>query len=417
MEYSSQLLLWIYVVLVVCSCIHVLPLLFWSKRPGHGSLPAGLLGKKPNESVTRLSKTYGPLMTLKLGSVTAIVASSAAMAREILRKHDHLLSSRITVDAVRALRHHEASMVWLQPETIAHIFTAQKLDASRSLRKQKVQELIAVVEEKCGAGEAVDICQNRQMAFSTVLNLISNTVFSVDMVHDPVFRGARRPMLGKFLKLHGIFDGMMIDDRIKSRSQETGSGLDRHEIKALFVDVFVAGTDTTSSTVERPAMAELLRDPRLESHGNRTFGNNKDNKQRPASGRIRHWPAALFASHRGRDPSFASTSSPPRPPPSRIQVSNAEICGFTVPKHTQVIVNAWAIGRDANTWADSDSFRPERFSSGSEIGFKGHDFELTPFGSGRRSCPGLPLAYRMVHPMLPCLLHSFAWELADGIEV
>ncbi|KAJ8447373.1 hypothetical protein Cgig2_013150 [Carnegiea gigantea] len=46
-----------------------------------------------------------------------------------------------------------------------------------------------------------------------------------------------------------------------------------------------------------------------------------------------------------------------------------------------------------------------RFLDG-EIDLKGRNFELMPFGTGRRMCPGMPLAPRMVHPMFATLLHS-----------
>lgn len=58
---------------------------------------------------------------------------------------------------------------------------------------------------------------------------------------------------------------------------------------------------------------------------------------------------------------------------------------------------------------------PERFL-GSEIDFRGRSFELIPFGTGRRICPGLPLAIRMVHLMLGSLVHSFDWKLEDGVK-
>lgn len=93
---------------------------------------------------------------------------------------------------------------------------------------------------------------------------------------------------------------------------------------------------------------------------------------------------------------------------------DTKIEGFLIPKDAQVIVNAWEIGRDKSIWEDASSFKPERFL-GSEIDFKGRNFELIPFGAGRRICPGLPLATRMVHWILGSLIHSFDWKLEDGI--
>lgn len=55
---------------------------------------------------------------------------------------------------------------------------------------------------------------------------------------------------------------------------------------------------------------------------------------------------------------------------------------------------------------------PERFL-GSDIDVRGRSFELIPFGSGRRICPGLPLAMRMLDLMLGSLIHCFDWKLED----
>ena len=95
--------------------------------------------------------------------------------------------------------------------------------------------------------------------------------------------------------------------------------------------------------------------------------------------------------------------------------ADVEIQGFTVPKGAQVLVNAWAIGRDSSIWENPNSFKPERFI-GSEIDVKGRNFELIPFGAGRRICPGLPLAIRMLHLMLGSLIHTFDWKLEDGFK-
>ncbi|KAM7510308.1 hypothetical protein LguiB_009183 [Lonicera macranthoides] len=100
--------------------------------------------------------------------------------------------------------------------------------------------------------------------------------------------------------------------------------------------------------------------------------------------------------------------------PRKIE-TDVEVCGYIVPKGAQVLVNVWAIGRDPTLWEDPLSFKPERFL-GSKIDVKGRDFELIPFGAGRRICPGLPLAMRMVPVMLGSMINLFDWKLDGGIE-
>ena len=75
----------------------------------------------------------------------------------------------------------------------------------------------------------------------------------------------------------------------------------------------------------------------------------------------------------------------------------------------------WAIGRDAAVCMDPELFIPERFLE-KDVVYNCQDFELIPFGTGRRICPGLPLAFQMVHLILASLLLPFKWKLPNGME-
>ncbi|WVZ04211.1 hypothetical protein V8G54_025017, partial [Vigna mungo] len=81
----------------------------------------------------------------------------------------------------------------------------------------------------------------------------------------------------------------------------------------------------------------------------------------------------------------------------------------------RVLINEWATGRSPKVWEDAHVFSPERFLD-SDIDVKGRHFKLTPFGSGRRICPGSPLAVRMLHLMLGSLVNSFDWKLENNME-
>lgn len=90
--------------------------------------------------------------------------------------------------------------------------------------------------------------------------------------------------------------------------------------------------------------------------------------------------------------------------------------GYEIPAGTRVLVNVWTIGRDPAIWDNPNEFIPERFLDKS-IDVKGHDFELLPFGSGRRMCPGYSLGLKVIQVSLANLLHGFNWRLPDGMKV
>ncbi|KAJ0818730.1 putative cytochrome P450 [Helianthus annuus] len=64
--------------------------------------------------------------------------------------------------------------------------------------------------------------------------------------------------------------------------------------------------------------------------------------------------------------------------------------------------------RDPNVWSDPNEFQPERFlKSKKDIDVKGKHFELLPFGSGRRMCPGVSFALQALRLTLASLIQQF----------
>lgn len=104
--------------------------------------------------------------------------------------------------------------------------------------------------------------------------------------------------------------------------------------------------------------------------------------------------------------------------PRRAQ-ADVKMMGYVIPEGSRVFVNVWAMGRDEETWPEPEKFLPERFlgkKTQQAVDLRGGDFDLIPFGGGRRICPGMPLAIRMVHLLLASLLNQFTWRLPVEIE-
>jgi cytochrome P450 len=98
----------------------------------------------------------------------------------------------------------------------------------------------------------------------------------------------------------------------------------------------------------------------------------------------------------------------------RLSREDATVAGYDIPAGTRVLVSVWSIGRDPALWDAPEEFMPERFL-GSKLDVKGQDYELLPFGSGRRMCPGYSLGLKVIQVSLANLLHGFAWSLPDGV--
>ncbi|XWS49324.1 hypothetical protein CRYUN_Cryun13aG0154000 [Craigia yunnanensis] len=455
-------------------CVSLL-LLFLRRSSAH-SLPPGpinlpiigslhRLGSHPNQSLFELAKIYGPLMTIRLGYVTTIIVSSAETAKQVLQTHEQTFSDRTVPDVVASQPNPESTLAWAVGDRrwrnrrricSTQLFTVQRLNSLQHRRHQKIQQLIEHIQKQRVSGSQVNV---GQVAFATALNLISSTIFSMDIV-DPEFSTAQEfkdlvwrimedsakpnlsdyfPMIKRFdlqgirkhirrsyMRLHEIFDEM-IDKRMEARAsdsitrsddlldvlldqcEENGSDFSRQNIKPLILDLFIAGSDTSAITTEW-AMAELFRKPEVLEKTRRelieVIGSERDVKESDMD-QLPYLQAVVKETMR---------LHPAAPLLLPYKAKNhAEICGYTIPKDAQVLVNAWAIGRDPKYWKDPFSFCPERFLD-SSLDYRGRDFEYIPFGAGRRICPGLPLAVRMVHLMLASMIHSFDWKLPLGIN-
>lgn len=103
------------------------------------------------------------------------------------------------------------------------------------------------------------------------------------------------------------------------------------------------------------------------------------------------------------------------PVPILMPHESSEYCkigGYDIPRGTMLFVNAWAIHRDPEVWEDATSFKPERFE-GKEV----EAYNLMPFGMGRRACPGVGLANRIVGLALGSLIQCFGWDRVGLEEV
>ncbi|WCJ37129.1 cytochrome P450 family 71 subfamily B polypeptide 24 [Euphorbia peplus] len=180
-------------------------------------------------------------------------------------------------------------------------------------------------------------------------------------------------------------------------------------IKALILDIFSAGVDTSSTTLEW-TMSELMKNPRVmkkvQAEIRQTY---------IAAGTVEE--ADL---HELKYLKLVMKESLRLHPPVPLLIpreckESCVIDGYDIPVKSRIMVNSWAMGRDPKYWDDPEEFKPERFVD-SPFDFRGNSFEYLPFGAGRRSCPGILFGLANVELPLAKLLYHFDWKLADGIK-
>ncbi|WZZ42955.1 hypothetical protein YC2023_039214 [Brassica napus] len=98
----------------------------------------------------------------------------------------------------------------------------------------------------------------------------------------------------------------------------------------------------------------------------------------------------------------------------RLIQEGCKVGGFYVPEKTSLMVNAYAVMRDPNYWADPDEFKPERFlDTWQEEERREQALKYIPFGSGRRGCPGENLAYIFIGTAIGVMVQGFEWRFKE----
>ncbi|PPD91724.1 hypothetical protein GOBAR_DD11331 [Gossypium barbadense] len=196
-------------------------------------------------------------------------------------------------------------------------------------------------------------------------------------------------------------------DHIKAILMVISFSLKTSIVNFTVYDIFIAGTDTAAATMIW-VMSFLMKNPKClkkaqvevrDLVGEKGFVNEDD-----VQGLI-YLKAVIKETFR-----LQPVAPLLLPRETRRKCS---IGGYEVPAKTLVYVNAWAIGREPEAWENPQE--PERFI-GSSIDYKGLNFELIPFGAGRRVCPGMHMGVAEVELGLANLLYKFDWEMPNGMN-
>ncbi|KAF5201890.1 Cytochrome p450 [Thalictrum thalictroides] len=402
-------------------------------------------------ALANLAKIHGPIMSLKLGARLLIVGSSHEVATEILKIHDRVMCGRPVPQTLEVLGGDLLTLIgakyctenWkiLRGIFKTELVASEVMNSNTTMREEKVKELIDLFMEK--EGKVVHI---NDVVYTTVTNILSRLFFLKDFIgiederkkinliqevvklgsalnvadYFPIFsgldvQGLRRKALKCCGNLYPLWE-VFVDGRKESiKSGDSckdkdfvgvllSNGFSRNQINWILTEVTISGVDTTSAAVEW-MMAELIKNPEAmnklcEELAKEISGNIVRDSDLP---RLPYLNACVKESLR-LHPTVALVL--------RTATETCEVMNYTIPKDSEVWVNLWALGRDPTKWDDPFTFNPNRFL-GSNLSYMGNNFEYIPFGSGKRMCPGLPLATRTVPLIVASLVHSFEWYLPD----
>nr|XP_043638819.1 cytochrome P450 CYP82D47-like isoform X2 [Erigeron canadensis] len=445
---------------------------------GHLHLLAG--SQVHHKLLGSMADKFGPIFTLKLGVHPVLIVSNSAMAKECLTTNDRVFASRPRSMASE-LMGYNCGMIGFAPYgpywreirkiIVLELLSQKRLEMISHIRVSEVKSSILDMYTTCKINEGssemtkVDL---KDWFGNLMMNIVGRVIFGVCFSRGQQNDDEYKKTIRRFFELTGAFvpsdaipglrwldfggyekimkktaiemdaviNGWLEEHKkmlsFKQQVDEStdqgfmGMLLSRLEeakedlygfstdvvVKSTCMALLLAATDTTSATLTW-ALALLVNNPlvlqksqkELEKYvGKDRFVEESDLKnlvylQAIIKETMRLYPAApLSVPH--------------------VSTDDCIVGGYTIPKGTRLLVNLWKIHHDPEVWTDPFEFQPERFlTSNKEIDVKGKHFELIPFSSGRRICPGITFSLEAMQLILANMIHGFEFQNPSNDQI
>ncbi|KAG7567581.1 Cytochrome P450 superfamily [Arabidopsis thaliana x Arabidopsis arenosa] len=448
----------------------------WKLPPGPKTLPIignlhNLTGS-PHACFRNLSQKFGPVMLLRFGFVPVVVISSREGAEEALKTQDLQCCSRPETVVTKMISYNFKDIgfapygeEWkaLRKLVVVELLNMKKIQSFRYIREEENDLLVKKLTESALTQSPVNL---KKTLFTLVASIVCRLAFGInihkcefvdeekvaDLVHKFEMLGAGiaftdffpgvgwliDQISGQKKTLNNVFSDLdtfyenVLDDHLKpgrrvsespdvvdvmvdlmKKQEKDGDSfkLTTDHLKGIISDIFLAGVNTSVVTLNW-AMTELIRNPKVmkkvQDEIRTILGDKKQRITEQDLNQLHYFKLVvkeIFRLH----PAVPLLLQ-------RETLSHVKIQGYDIPAKTQMMINIYSIARDPKLWENPDDFNPDRFLD-SSIDYRGLNFELLPFGSGRRICPGITMGITTVELGLFNLLYFFDWEVPQGKNV
>ncbi|KAM3393593.1 hypothetical protein ACQJBY_014365 [Aegilops geniculata] len=419
----------------------------------------------PHRRMMDLSRRHGPLMHLMLGEVPVVIVSSAEAAALVMKTNDLAFAGRpqSTTSDIFGCGGKNIGFApygdhWRQMRKvcIVELLSSRQVKRIESIRAEEVGSLLRSIAALDGAGATVNV-SDKMMELSN--DIVTRAVFGGKFTQQeeylreldeafalvsgfsPVdlFPSSR---LVRWLsdderrmrRCHGHIQRIIADviEGRKAARAVAGVGASSTDeedlldvllrlqqddslefplttdiIAAVLFDIFAAATSTIGTTLTW-VMSELMRRPetmaKAQQEVREVLGQDRAVITNSDLAKLDYMHMVIKETLRFHPPSSLVP---------RASIEDCAIMGYDIPKGTNVYVNVFTISRDPAYWSNPGEFRPERFEN-NNTNYNGTYFEFTPFGAGRRQCPGIQFSSSVMEMALTNILYHFNWKLPDG---
>ncbi|XP_067674111.1 cytochrome P450 2J6-like [Haliotis asinina] len=434
--------------------------------PGPALLPfvgnALSMGTDPRVLFKNLRQKYGDIFSLYVFHKPLIVLNGYNVIKEAIVKNADVFSDRphsFITDFIAKGKGviGTSGDVWHEQRRFT-LNTLREFGAGRTIMEDKIHEEIAhfvlALEEQRGQGFNI-----QRLVQNAVSNVICSTVFGKRFEYtDPLFvkflkalddnfkRSTASGLLNVFPLVRylpgdpfqfkkamdnvEIVDNQLIEPFIKNhlkdhdeenrddfihvylkemrhrqQKQETTT-LDLENLARTISDLFVAGTETTATTI-RWTLVYFLNYPDIQERCFQEILENVGQSRRPSMKDKTNLPyveATILEVLRYAD--IAPTAVP------HAVAQDVQFRGYTFPKGVTVMLNLDSVLQDKDVWGDPQNFRPDHFLDGTGKIQKRDEF--IPFSLGRRVCLGESMARMELFLFLTTMIQKFKFVPVNG---
>ncbi|XP_049735378.1 cytochrome P450 2J2-like isoform X2 [Elephas maximus indicus] len=369
--------------------------------PGPRSLPFlgnfFLLGfEKPHLVLQKFVKKYGNLLSLEFGDIHTVIVSGLPLIKEVLANQDQNFVSRPKTPIRERVFKNQGLVMsngqeWKEQRRFA-LMTLRNFGLGKKRLEERIQEeahhLVEAIEEE--KGQPFD-------PHFKINNAVSNIICSI------IFGERFEYQDGQFQELLKLLDEVTCLETTNwcQHTDNAISSFHEENLVCSTLDLFLAGTETTSTTL-RWALLYLAIYPeiqeKVQAETDRVIGQSRQ----PSLNDREHMPYTNAVIHEVQRMGNILPVNVPR------EVTfDTTMAGYQLPKGTMILTNLTALHRDPAEWATPETFNPEHFLENGQ--FKKREAFL-PFSIGKRVCLGEQLARSELFIFFTSLVQKFTFR-------
>lgn len=186
------------------------------------------------------------------------------------------------------------------------------------------------------------------------------------------------------------------------RSEGTNSNFNDTQLIMVILDLFIAGAQSTSNTLDFVLMS-LVLNKEIQAKCHREIDSVLGDAQLPSlkdKSKLVYIEAVILETQRFYN--VVPVSGPRR------VMKDTILDGYVIPKNTTVLIGLETVHMDTEFWGDPHVFRPERFLD--ENNQITNTDRFVAFGQGKRKCLGEALARACLFTFIVGILQKFSLE-------